>query len=1028
AADAVWVFADEVSNSTARTQLVSRSAASGVNTLYVSVYSSTPNGAGRLMFDDTAIADLIQRAHVAGIEVWAAYGAPDWPQLGCALGAFPLQRMQEVIDFNAAKPTTTLDGVMLDVESSEGLDSSSRQALLALYECSLDMLKPAGVGMQTAIRFFWDETVEYPLTTRISQKVYEHVLDMDLHKVVVMGYRDFAGSGCPDDGIICLDQDEVVYAGAQGKPGVVLAGAETGVCDAECGGDGVTFLQEGQAVLNREAACVAEHFAGDPGFGGFAIHRYDDTYLSGSAAWPATNPDFPGSCHAVWVPTTTYQLSDDLFPNPERGFLYAKETHSGNNYAPLDETMLRTYRQDQGITLIKRYFYLDDFVSAPISQTYLDLMQADFDSLRRAGLKAVVRFAYANSKMTPTYGDADKLHILAHLTQLKPIIEANQDVIAVVEAGFIGNWGEWFYTDNFVADPYNPGEITDEDYANRWEVLEKILNVLPPERSVQLRTPFYKYKVFDTLAGWPATPLALPAADAHNGSDLARTGHHNDCFLGSDTDAGTFGALVPIAEDKNYLAAETQYVPMGGEVCDPDPDAVQSQIRFSCTDALAELERFHWSYLNVETGNYGLEVYNGWNEAGCLAEIQRRLGYRLTLTQGTYPDEVIRGNEMTVHIELQNVGWASPLNPRPVQLVLRHKLGGVIYTEPLPTDPRFWLADNAATYSIDHTFLTDPTMPVGVYELLLNLPDPEPILAGRPDYAIRLANQGVWEADTGYNNLRHTVIMSNGSSDVVPPTVSQVDTVADTGDGVLGEGETTGAAINQLRVIYSEDVRNTGATDAESVINPANYRLFGANLGAIGIDSVAYDGGNHTAILTLNDGNPLPEDSYIFTVVGNAIEDLVGNKLDGDGNGIGGDDFVLHFAVVNWSPDCSAAVPSVAAIWPVNHKFVAVNVLGVTDPQSDPLTITITGIWQDEPVDTDGDGKHMPDGQGIGTSTAQVRAERTGGGNGRLYHIDFVADDGNGGSCAGEVQVGVPHDKKDTPVDDGRLYDSTLVP
>ena len=66
---------------------------------------------------------------------------------------------------------------------------------------------------------------------------------------------------------------------------------------------------------------------------------------------------------------------------------------------------------------------------------------------------------------------------------------------------------------------------------------------------------------------------------------------------------------------------------------------------------------------------------------------------------------------------------------------------------------------------------------------------------------------------------------------------------------------------------------------------------------------------------------------------------------------------------------------------------------------------------------------------GIGTPTAQVRAERSGTdkvpGDGRVYHISFTATDEYGATCDGEVTVGVPHDKKDTPVDGGALYDST---
>lgn len=135
----------------------------------------------------------------------------------------------------------------------------------------------------------------------------------------------------------------------------------------------------------------------------------------------------------------------------------------------------------------------------------------------------------------------------------------------------------------------------------------------------------------------------------------------------------------------------------------------------------------------------------------------------------------------------------------------------------------------------------------------------------------------------------------------------------------------------------------------------------------------------------------------------------------------------------NQPPDCSEAAPTLYTIWPPNHKFIAVNVNGVTDPDGDLITIAIDSIYQDEPVDTYGDGSYTPDGQGVGTNTAQVRAERSGTkkvpGDGRVYHISFTADDGMGGSCSGEVLVGVPHDmgKGKVPIDGGAMYDSTAL-
>lgn len=149
-----------------------------------------------------------------------------------------------------------------------------------------------------------------------------------------------------------------------------------------------------------------------------------------------------------------------------------------------------------------------------------------------------------------------------------------------------------------------------------------------------------------------------------------------------------------------------------------------------------------------------------------------------------------------------------------------------------------------------------------------------------------------------------------------------------------------------------------------------------------------------------------------------AFESEADNLVPNDNNGVG-DIFV--YGRIGGSPDCSAAEPSKIQLWPPHHRFEPIHVLGVTDPDGDAVTITIDAIFQDEPVGDE------PDGQGVGASIAEVRADRVGSGNGRVYHIGFSAADDKGSVCRGEVLVGVPHDKKDTPIDDGARYDSTRI-
>jgi len=156
-------------------------------------------------------------------------------------------------------------------------------------------------------------------------------------------------------------------------------------------------------------------------------------------------------------------------------------------------------------------------------------------------------------------------------------------------------------------------------------------------------------------------------------------------------------------------------------------------------------------------------------------------------------------------------------------------------------------------------------------------------------------------------------------------------------------------------------------------------------------------------------------------------------NIDANGDGIFDGPILYDLTIdTNKPPVCDVAEPSITMIWPPNHKFIPVNVLGVYDPDGDAFSISIDSIYQDEPVNDVGDGNTSPDGLGVGTDTAEVRAERSGNkklpGNGRVYHIEFSAEDEFGDSCSGEVSVAVPHDqgKGSTPIDDGALYDSTM--
>jgi cysteine-rich repeat protein len=143
---------------------------------------------------------------------------------------------------------------------------------------------------------------------------------------------------------------------------------------------------------------------------------------------------------------------------------------------------------------------------------------------------------------------------------------------------------------------------------------------------------------------------------------------------------------------------------------------------------------------------------------------------------------------------------------------------------------------------------------------------------------------------------------------------------------------------------------------------------------------------------------------------------------DGYG-GNGFDTVVVHVQNANDPPNASLAQPSVACLWAPDHRLVSVGIVGVSDP-NDNATITIDGVTQDEPTNGLGDGDTSVDAVINPGGTVLLRSERSGKGDGRVYHVSFTASDLEG-SASGVVTVCVPHDRKKPAVDGGELFDST---
>ena len=441
--------------------------------------------------------------------------------------------------------------------------------------------------------------------------------------------------------------------------------------------------------------------------------------------------------------THTYTASDDVIANPERGFYHHTETHyyaDGSGYTPLDKTALQNFRTQENITQILRVFYLEKFAGQDVlDKAYLDKVRADFRTIRAAGVKAIVRFAYAlpgDGWPPPTpYGDAPLPRVLKHITQLTPILRENSDVIELVQEGFIGLWGEGYYTDYF-SDPADPSIVTDQNWADRKAVTDALLRALPRDRMIQVRTPYMKQRTYGVPTG---TAGGLDAAHAYDGSPVARIGHHNDCFLASPDDFGTY-LSDPIELDKDFVAQDSNYLPQGGETC-----AVNSP-RSDWPSASEEMARMHFSFLNTD---YNHDVLNTWGSG--ITTAKKQLGYRFSLVKGTFSGSARPRGNVSVNLDIRNSGWAAPYNPRKVELVFQGAKHS--YKVTLPVDPRRWAPGTTTSFALQ---VRAPAVP-GHYRLLLNVSDASPRLQGNPAYSIQFANTGTWQPATGSNDLGQVV-------------------------------------------------------------------------------------------------------------------------------------------------------------------------------------------------------------------------------------------------------------------------------
>lgn len=425
-----------------------------------------------------------------------------------------------------------------------------------------------------------------------------------------------------------------------------------------------------------------------------------------------------------------------------------------------------------GITMTQGYVELQKYYHTPIlPSSVMHRLQRDFDALRRNGLKVILCFRYRMHKSQP--GPTLDI-IMGHIHQLAPVLKKNMDVIAALQAGFIGMYGEWHNS------AHKLGRKAKQ------KVITALLHILPPQRRLELRYPKDKSNYIQYMSRRSAwEPITAQYAQSYPMRPASRIGIFDAGFLILDNDAGTFAP--PPSKSFHYMAQESLFVPMEGELF-----WTSSPYQRDGTNgkkAILRMWKQHYTFFSYAHGN---SYYEGWQwkkkygakyaidqwrkkhvgpkflkqnhlpfsksyfegadhelvKRSIFDYIRDHLGYRLELQQAQYTSTVEQGGDMAIDVTFVNHGFAAPINPRPVYFVLIGPKGTVTQLPKVRSHARRWYpcvpndrTQLAPAYHwILHCSLPEGLAP-GQYRIGVWLPDQSPYLQYDPSYAIRVANR-----------------------------------------------------------------------------------------------------------------------------------------------------------------------------------------------------------------------------------------------------------------------------------------------
>eukprot|EP00833_Pecoramyces_ruminatium_P003420 jgi/Orpsp1_1/1177452/evm.model.c7180000061479.1 len=379
---------------------------------------------------------------------------------------------------------------------------------------------------------------------------------------------------------------------------------------------------------------------------------------------------------------------------------------------------------------------ISNYQNHNLDDTALKFLRNILEEFRSNHKTIVIRFAYHDySSNSPTHEPSNMGIVEGHQESLGKILKEYDDVIASVECGLFGKWGEMHSSDVYRTNSERTYVRSAEFYSN-WSGVNRSKiskNITKPDQQA------------------------------------FRIGLYNDGYLGSPTDLGTYKNR---NEEINWLFNQSNHTLFGGEFGGYEDTEDWGNVKPTVEYMSIEAFKTHTSYLNIDHSESIIdgmkkESYSGsdsrYKGQTGFTYIENHLGYRFVVRGVRLTKNAYKNNKFGIEVDIENVGFATLIKPKTVSFVVVDSKGNsniLSMKNVNDGNPNLWYSREK------HTLKGKVTLPsnlsTGNCKIYLRIGSTTKL--GLDDYPIQFANddKNIWDSKLGANYLG-TFTLNNDS-------------------------------------------------------------------------------------------------------------------------------------------------------------------------------------------------------------------------------------------------------------------------